>query len=451
MVIRKRLLFWLLKAYLKRWGKTIIFSFIFGLIAFFGILKLVLFLIPKIPVGQNESIGVVGTHTVATLPPIILSDLSRGLTKIEKDGTVASDLAHTWEVKDNGKKYIFYLNKNIRFTDEREFTSADINYPFSDVKKETPDKYTVIFLLKESFSPFLTSVSKPILKNGLVGVSEYKVKNIQINGDLVQSITLSSAKNPYAVKTYRFYDTSQTLKYAFVLGEVNKAVGLSDISFKNTNFSSFPNVAVNKKTNYNRLITVFYDTKDSILSDNKLRSGLSYALPDNFEQGERSYSLFPPDKWAYSQGDWGKKHDLEYAKLLLEQTNSSSKSADIKLTIKVLPKYKKIAEGVARSWEKVDVKTTIETVDAVPTRFQIFLGDFVLPKDPDQYMLWHKDQETNITRYSNLRIDKLLEDGRKTTDIHERKKIYADFQKYLLADSPASFLYFPYEYDLVKK
>ena len=31
------------------------------------------------------------------------------------------------------------------------------------------------------------------------------------------------------------------------------------------------------------------------------------------------------------------------------------------------------------------------------------------------------------------------------------ENIYADFQKYLLEDAPAAFLYFPYEYDVIRK
>ena len=88
---------------------------------------------------------------------------------------------------------------------------------------------------------------------------------------------------------------------------------------------------------------------------------------------------------------------------------------------------------------------------SVPVNYQIFLGYFNVPSDPDQYTLWHSDQPTNITNYKNLRIDQLLEDGRRTLDTQKRIKIYADFQKYLLDDQPASFLYFPYEYKIVRK
>ena len=70
--------------------------------------------------------------------------------------------------------------------------------------------------------------------------------------------------------------------------------------------------------------------------------------------------------------------------------------------------------------------------------------------DPDQYTLWHSGQMNNITNYKNLRIDKLLEDGRQTVDIQSRIKIYADFQKYLLDDAPATFLYFPDIYTVTR-
>jgi peptide/nickel transport system substrate-binding protein len=74
-----------------------------------------------------------------------------------------------------------------------------------------------------------------------------------------------------------------------------------------------------------------------------------------------------------------------------------------------------------------------------------------MPKDPDQYMLWHSSQQNNISNYKNLRIDKLLEDGRQTQDQDQRVKLYEDFQKYLLDDPPATFLYFPYVYDIKRK
>lgn len=140
-----------------------------------------------------------------------------------------------------------------------------------------------------------------------------------------------------------------------------------------------------------------------------------------------------------------------HAKTLLESSDAASDSGKLTLTIKTMKRYRSTADEIAKSWKNAGIQTNIEEVDSLPDNFQIFLGDFTPPSDPDQYSLWHSGQVNNITRYKNLRIDKLLEDGRKTVNTNARKNIYLDFQKYLMEDAPASFLYFPHEYDVIRK
>jgi len=75
-----------------------------------------------------------------------------------------------------------------------------------------------------------------------------------------------------------------------------------------------------------------------------------------------------------------------------------------------------------------------------------------IPKDVDQYPLWHSTQsDTNMSKFSNFRIDKLLEEGRVELDTDERRKIYLDFQRFLLEEAPAAFLYHPRYYSITRK
>ena len=136
---------------------------------------------------------------------------------------------------------------------------------------------------------------------------------------------------------------------------------------------------------------------------------------------------------------------------MIDKSNSASEVAKISLTIDALTKYEASAKQIAEIWKKLNIDVKIKVTDKVPSVFQIFLGEFNVPSDPDQYALWHSDQINNITHYSNLRIDKILEDGRKELDIEKRKIIYADFQKYMVVDPPASFLFFPYTYEVTRK
>src|SRR5690348_12270112 len=97
---RKRLIFWLLRAYIKRWGKII-----FTCIAVVIVVILLLFFNRKFiksiaPVMNVEKIGVVGDYPQDdfpnNLPPEILDKVSEGLTKILPNDKVVPDVAKKW-------------------------------------------------------------------------------------------------------------------------------------------------------------------------------------------------------------------------------------------------------------------------------------------------------------------------------------------------------------------
>lgn len=450
---RRRLVFWLLRAYLRRWRKTILFFFLFGLIFFFAIKFLFSYFSNKIPFVQKEVIGIVGAYTIDDLPDEILSKVSRGLTYTSDEGLPKPDVVSSWEIKNDGKKYVFHLKDNIYFNNGDKLNSSSINYDFLDVEEERPDKNTIIFKLKESYSPFLTTVSRPIFKKnftGLIGLGDYKIKKIKLNGNFVQSIDLVFKDNDYQIISYQMYPTEDALKMAYILGEITKAKGLTDIEYDGSNFANYKNTDVIKYVDKNTLVTLFYNTQDPVLSDKKLRNALTYATPDVFENGERTYGPFSSKFWGNTVTVSEYQQDFDHSIKLLE-VPKGQKPPEIRVNIKTLAKYKDIAEQLKETYKNIGITVSIESVEAFPQTFQIFLGDYTVPKDPDQYTLWHSNQQNNITKYKNLRIDKLLEDGRKEVEIGGRQKIYSDLEKYLLDDSPATFLYFPYKYDLLRK
>lgn len=455
---RKRLLLWLFKAYVKKWRKTILVSFFLGLIVFTILYFISGFFVNLSPFKEKEKIGILGSYAVNNLPFEVVGKISRGLTQVSNDGTPLPDLASSWDIKDNGKTYIFHLKQNLRFTDKSRVVSDSINVNFIDVQIQRPDLNTIVFKLKEPYAPFLITVSKPILKEKFIGIGDFRVGSMDLNGEFVESIDLVSVKDNkqklgFQKKTlsFQFYPSENALKMAFVLGEVSKITGIRDLRFLNTTLYSFPNFQIEKGVNYSQLVTLFYNTQDKTLSDKRLREALSYSVSDNFADGKRNRLPFSPFLWASFEGLETYQQDLPHAKELLENSSIATKSASLTLTIKTLKAYEKTALQIKKSWSVLGIKTNIEIVEALPLAFQVFLGEFNVPQDPDQYSLWHSIQQNNITRYKNLRIDKLLEDGRQTIDQVKRKKIYADFQKYLLDDSPVTFLFFPYTYAVSRR
>lgn len=431
---RKRLVLWLLRAYLRRWLKTLLFFFILGVVVAIASFKL----LPKILNLENETqkIGLVGSFTTDTLPLEIQKRISLGLTELEEDGSVSPSLARSWEISSDGKIYKINLRDDTYFQDGKKLKADDINYNFKDARLTILDEKTIQFTLGEPFSPFLVAISQPIFKKGLVGVGEYQVKKIDFNGPFISSLTLR--KNGGKL-IYRFYPTEEALKTAFVLGEVDTIKNLHTAR----EFQDWPTLKVEKSASSQELVAIFFNTRDGSLSQKNIRQALTYALPDSFEWGEVAFSPLSFKSFAYQKQPEKFLQNFPKARELF--------GAPLIINLTVDEKLKDQAQLVAKNWEEIGVKTDLKTTSSVPDNFQAFLGIYRIPADPDQYLLWHSTQPTNITGYNNPKIDKLLEDGRKTQDKLEREKIYRDFQKYLVDDVPAAFLYYPTVYTLRRK
>jgi peptide/nickel transport system substrate-binding protein len=76
--------------------------------------------------------------------------------------------------------------------------------------------------------------------------------------------------------------------------------------------------------------------------------------------------------------------------------------------------------------------------------FDVVVLGWGLGLDPDQYSIWHSSQQEpgqfNFIGYNNPTVDKLLEQGRTELDPNKRQKIYHEFAKVLLEDSPIVYL-----------
>ena len=94
----------------------------------------------------------------------------------------------------------------------------------------------------------------------------------------------------------------------------------------------------------------------------------------------------------------------------------------------------------------------IKEEKAITDNFQALLAVDKIPPDPDQYGFWHSTQtKTNLTKFKDVKIDKLLEDARTTQDEETRKNLYHDFQRFLVEDAPVALLYHPYKYQVMYK
>ena len=87
--------------------------------------------------------------------------------------------------------------------------------------------------------------------------------------------------------------------------------------------------------------------------------------------------------------------------------------------------------------------------------FDVVVLGWSLSLDPDQYSIWHSSQnkpgQFNFINYSNPQVDQLLEQGRLELDPEKRTRIYHEFSRLLLEDSPIVFLYEGYGLPAIHK
>ena len=441
---KSRLMFWLARELLRKYTFALVLGFTIGVGCMYGIWRLIptiraLWFTPSI------TIGIVGEFTPSSLPYFIQKEISMGLTNRGIDGTALPGLADTWTATDSGKTYIFHLRRDLLWHDGKPVGAYDVNYNIRDVLFTPVDDGTLRASLKDIYSPFPVLVSKPILLSGLMGFGDYKVNTLRLKGQRVEFLKLI----PYIdrslpVKIYRFYTTETKALLAYKLGDIDRIESISSIQ----DIGSQTGTNTVEKTNYDRIVSLFFNTKDTRLSERSFRQALGYGVPQ--VPFEKAYSPIHKNSWAYTDKVRHYDPSVDQAKTLLEKSASASQSGQLVLT--TFSQYVDIAETIASAWTALGVETKVRVENSVPADYQVLLSAQNIPPDCDQYPFWHStQQETNITGYTNIKIDKILEDIREEFNQERRKKLCADFQRFIVEDAPVLFLYYPKLYTIERK
>lgn len=388
------------------------------------------------PPKQKITEGIVGTYTQDNLPTIVTNLLTDSLIKMDETGTPKGDLAESWEVNPETTLYKIKLKKDIYWLDGTPLKATDLDLSMPGVEFSILDDQTIQFKLPDSYSPFLSLLEKPVFKKGTtIGTGPYKVTRVKKDQIFVSRLFLSS-NTDLPDLTIKFFDSERTAKNAFMLGEVDGVLGLNDLS----ELKKQKTVKVWSKTNYQQLVTIFYNTQDPVLSDESIRLALSFGAPSIEGEAEAKTSI-PSTSWAFNPQVKDYLNNPEQAK---NYWSKAQKGKDSTITLTATSFLRTVGEEVVKEWKRQGIKAVLRVESGIPQNFQALLITQNIPADPDQYSLWHSTQsQTNISKFESKRVDKDLEDGRKISDIKIRKERYDDFQRVLLDEAPATFLYFP--------
>lgn len=442
---RTRYIYWIIKDLSQKYTRSLLLGFFLGFLIAISYWRLSP-IVKKTWFTPVDRIGIVGDFGSENLPLSIQKQISMGLTTLSDAGLPLPGIAKSWEATDSGRRFVFTLRNDLKWHNGKPVTAFDIKYNIKNVTFSVVNEFTIEARLENPYSPFPVIVSKPVFLEGLIGNGPYKVTSIKLKGNSIQSMYLIpiSDDEDLRPKEYRFYRTETQATTAFKLGEVDI---LQDIS-NPKELAAWGENKIFETVRYDRIVAVFFNMKDHLMSEKGLRQALAYAMP--ILPQEEADSPISVKSWAYSGNIKTYGRDIHQAKKLLENSKVATDSPHITLT--TFDSYLEDAQAVANSWSEIGIKTEIKVEKSVPDAFQALLSAVDLPPDPDQYLLWHSTQSnTNVTGYANVRIDKLLEDGRQEFNPEVRKKIYADFARILVDDAPALFMYYPKTYTVYRR
>lgn len=117
----------------------------------------------------------------------VAGSIYNGLVGLDANANPVPELAERWEVRDNGKTYVFFLRQGVRWHDGQPFSAADVKFTFEEVllkfhartraglegaltRIETPNANTVVFRFANPYAPLLRrldNIEAPIIPRHL--------------------------------------------------------------------------------------------------------------------------------------------------------------------------------------------------------------------------------------------------------------------------------------------
>jgi len=376
------------------------------------------------------------------------------------------------------------------------------------IQIEKIDEFTIQFKLNNVYVNFLHNLTISIMPRHLwagisasnfplaqynlkpIGSGPYKFKEFNKNEDgNIESMKFVYNENYYLTEgpfikklNIFFYRNQDSLIKAYQKRQID---GLSFLSPQNE-------LEVRNSINIHNInlpiyYSVFFNqTKSKPLADRNVRLALSYAT--NKEEiiekvlngkGEQVNSPLLSNWPNYTSEIDIYDFALEHAQNILEENgwkdtdedgirqktiNDEDTKLEINLVASDWPEFEQTAEILKEQWGKIGAQVNLEIIESIdiqqeylrPRNYQALLFGEVLGADPDPFAFWHstqkKDPGLNVAFYENKEVDKLLEDARQTIEQEKRTEKYAEFQKILIEDVPAVFLYSPtYLYPINKK
>jgi peptide/nickel transport system substrate-binding protein len=439
-------------------------------------------------VGVDQSPAGLDPHLATAFSSFLIFNgtIYEGLTSVDKDLKVGPGLAESWTVSADAKTFTFKLRGGVTFHDGQPMTADDVAASIRRVqskaiasplasrvaavtKIETPNASTLVLTLSESSAPLLTSLATIAIVP----------KRFEENKDALQKEPMGTGPFKFAewrpnsfirVDRHAGYWDKGLPKLAGVKFNIVPEAATRQVGIQSGQYAMLPSIApataLQLKGTPNVKLAETLDLAYSLVGINttrkpfdnpKVREALNYALNRGeivqaalLGAGVPGGPLSPALKnWALDVADFPcYKPDPAKAQALLKEAGLT---LPVEAKLMVLPRQdiKDIAQVVQAQLNKAGFKVELVNLELGQfiqnwrnSNFDLFASINAGSPDPDDYFFrtFRTGGSTNVFKYSNAELDKLLDGGRAQTDAAARKATYAQAQKILACEGPIAHL-----------
>ena len=478
------------------------------LLSLFLLISFLVFTFSAVGFAEGGTIKVGIGMDIKQLDPAYISDLpservavqihDRLLTR-DANGNIIGNLAYDWEVSEDSKVWTFHLKEDVEFTDGSKFNAEVVKWHFERLmnpdsgsnyveqfsiieKVKVLDDYTVQFVLKRSYGPFIETilfspgglipskahfekVGADAYASDPVGTGPFKFEEWQPGS----SVRLTRNENYHRKEVkpeglvFKPIPEPMTRLIELQTGGVHVVKSISNNSVERLKNDS--NIVMHTgKSEFYVLYIWFNMVNDSNFKDNlPLRKAIAYSI-DKQELAEvlhgdyaiRNESYVPKASWAYPDNSNPIGFDMEKAKEILRDAGYSYQGDKLykdgeRVEIEYLSttserQWQTIAQYVQERLRQLGIKAELKQLE-----WGSYLDKFTNRKYTLSGMGWSQstgepslfldvlvktDARGNFTGYSNKKVDNMLNKAAKLSNREDRMEVYRKVYDILEKDLP---------------
>ncbi len=427
-------------------------------------------------------------------------------------GKIVPELATSWEYSENFKSIIYYLRKDVKWSDGQAFTATDVKFTFDLIKNpdigsplaasirfidsaKVINQHEICFYFRRAYADELldsgiTPLPEHILKdvknlrdasfNSLpVGNGPYKLAEWKKSEylTLVANEEYYKGEIPLDKVTFWFAPSEENLTMELLEGNIDIVTDVTPTLYEEIKEKGDMNLVIKPGHTYTY---IGWNLEKALFAQDSMRLALTYAIDRQHIVKDMLLNLadiasgpIPPTSWAYDDGLSPVPYSPEKAAKLLDKlgwvVNKRTKErkkgkASLSfslITNKENPIRVAIAKFVASELNKVGINVKVEFLDTptfinrlVSKDFDAFILGWSIRERIDPTIVWNSDPDKgkfNLVSYKNPKVDSMIDKGLLTLDRRETKEIWKEFQNIIAHDIPNTFLFYPKEISAASK